>query len=477
MSIYCNKLENMKKSLIIRTSLIISDILALWISLISAVLILNLIRPGAQEYIDFNRLGLAKIFGLSIIAVFWQQNHYNKRIPIWEEIKSIVYIIFIFSIVHFIVTYLVSHHIVKMVNVVFWFLLLFILPLLRYITKLIMIRYDIWQRKVYIIGTGDNAIRVMRLLSNQQILGLTLAAFININEREKITLINKYPVYKYSHILTTDLNNKNDVEIIFALDGTEINLYLKQLNIMQIKYPHVSLIPDIAGLPLYEAKIGHFFGSDEILLSLKNNLSRKFNHWIKRFLDILLSILGIIIFSPFFLIIAIMIKLTGNNVFFKHKRIGRYGNYFYCLKFQTMYKNSQQILDSLLDSDKQIKTQWEKEFKLKNDPRVTKIGKFLRKTSLDELPQLFNVLNGEMSIVGPRPIIKDEVVKYKEDIYYYYLVRPGITGLWQISGRNDIDYPSRVRLDVWYVKNWSMWHDFVIILRTFVVVLKKSGAY
>lgn len=467
----------MKKSIVTRLYLITSDVISLWVSLILAVIILNILRPGGQEYIDFNKLGLAKVFGLSIIAVFWQQNHYIKRKPIWEEIKSNINIIFIFSIIHFIVTYLVAHHIVKMVNVVFWILLLVILPIFRYIAKLIMIYFDLWQRDVYIVGTGNNATRVMDLLKVNKILGLNLKAFVNLYEQENIKLIKGYPVYKFSDILKDNIINKNDTEIIFALDGYEINTHLRELNSLQIHYPHVSLIPDISGLPLYEAQISHFFASDEIFVTLKNNLSRKINHLIKRVLDIFMAIVGIILLSPIFLIIAILIRGDGNKVFFKHKRVGRDGNSFDCLKFQTMHKNSKQILEELLLRDEQLRQEWEQDFKLKNDPRVTRIGKFLRKTSLDEIPQLFNVLKGEMSIVGPRPIIQEEIVKYKEDIYYYNLVSPGITGLWQVSGRNDIDYNSRVRLDVWYVKNWSIWHDFVIIIRTFVVVLKKNGAY
>jgi Undecaprenyl-phosphate galactose phosphotransferase WbaP len=467
----------MKKSIITRLYLITFDVISLWTSLILAVIILNMLRPGGQEYIDFNKLGLAKVFGLSIIAVFWQQNHYIKRKPIWEEIKSTINIILMFSIIHFIATYLVSHRIVKMVNVVFWIILVFILPFLRYIAKLIMIHFDLWNRDVYIVGTGNNALRVMELLKNNRILGLKLKSFVNLSEKQIINSIKGYPVYNYIEILKDDTLNKNDIEIIFALDGHEIDLHLRELNNLQIRYHHVSLIPDISGLPLYEAQISHFFASDEIFLTLKNNLSRKINHLIKRSLDILISIVGIIILLPLFIIIAILIKIEGNAVFFQHRRIGRYGNSFYCLKFQTMYKNSQKILEEILATDEKLKHEWEKDFKLKNDPRVTKIGKFLRRTSLDEIPQLFNVLKGEMSIVGPRPIIKDEVVRYKEDIYYYNLVRPGITGLWQISGRSDVDYNSRVRLDVWYVKNWSIWHDFVIIMRTFIVVFKKNGAY
>ncbi|MBZ1862174.1 sugar transferase, partial [Klebsiella pneumoniae] len=134
-------------------------------------------------------------------------------------------------------------------------------------------------------------------------------------------------------------------------------------------------------------------------------------------------------------------------------------------------------LEELLQSDPQAKAEWDATFKLKDDPRVTSIGKFLRKTSLDELPQLFNVLRGEMSLVGPRPIINAELERYSEEVDYYLLGKPGMTGLWQVSGRSDVDYETRVYLDAWYVKNWSMWNDIAILFKTIGVVVKKDGAY
>ena len=142
-----------------------------------------------------------------------------------------------------------------------------------------------------------------------------------------------------------------------------------------------------------------------------------------------------------------------------------------------MVKNSNEVLEKLLSENKLARKEWNEGYKLKQDPRITSIGRFLRKTSLDELPQLWNVLKGDMSLVGPRPIIDKEIPKYHAEADLYLSARPGITGLWQISGRSDSDYASRVALDSWYVRNWSLWYDFYILLRTAVVVLKRDGAY
>jgi undecaprenyl-phosphate galactose phosphotransferase len=142
-----------------------------------------------------------------------------------------------------------------------------------------------------------------------------------------------------------------------------------------------------------------------------------------------------------------------------------------------MVRNSQKVLQDLLENDPAAREEWEKDFKLKNDPRITSLGDFIRKTSLDELPQLFNVLIGQMSLVGPRPIVEEELARYKENVDYYLLAKPGMTGLWQVSGRNDVDYDKRVYFDAWYVKNWSLWNDIAILFKTVKVVFVRSGAY
>ena len=142
-----------------------------------------------------------------------------------------------------------------------------------------------------------------------------------------------------------------------------------------------------------------------------------------------------------------------------------------------MVMNSQEVLQELLRTSPEARAEWDKDFKLRNDPRITKVGAFLRKSSLDELPQLFNVLKGEMSLVGPRPVIDEELERYGENKDYYLMAKPGMTGLWQVSGRNDVDYDTRVYFDAWYVKNWSLWNDIAIMFKTIGVVTKRSGAY
>jgi Undecaprenyl-phosphate galactose phosphotransferase WbaP len=193
--------------------------------------------------------------------------------------------------------------------------------------------------------------------------------------------------------------------------------------------------------------------------------------------DILGAAALLILLSPALLGLAWLVRRDGGSAIFGHVRVGRNGRRFKCLKFRSMIPNADVVLKELLARDADARAEWDREFKLKNDVRITSIGHFLRKTSLDELPQLVNVLKGEMSLVGPRPIVEAELTRYGADVGYYLMSSPGMTGLWQVSGRNDTDYATRVALDVAYVKNWSIWRDVSILARTFNVVLRGSGAY
>jgi Undecaprenyl-phosphate galactose phosphotransferase WbaP len=198
----------------------------------------------------------------------------------------------------------------------------------------------------------------------------------------------------------------------------------------------------------------------------------------KRALDIIGAGVGLVLLAPFFLIVALMVRADGGPAFFAHQRVGRGGKLFGCLKFRSMVVDSQARLESLLANDPVARAEWEATRKLKNDPRITRIGRFLRSTSLDELPQLINVLLGEMSLVGPRPVQEAEIDRYYgASAAHYMAVRPGITGLWQVSGRSETSYESRVALDVSYVSRPSLLADISILLRTPVAVLSRRGAH
>lgn len=241
---------------------------------------------------------------------------------------------------------------------------------------------------------------------------------------------------------------------------------------------HVAVVPNLVAVPMSNVSVESFFDAKIMVLHIKNNLDNPWNRLLKRLFDIGATIVGGILISPILLLIAIWVYHDSPGpVIFKHRRVGKDGKEFNCYKFRSMCVNSKEVLEHLLATDPAAKAEWDKEFKLKDDPRITKSGAFLRKTSLDELPQLWNVLKGEMSLVGPRPIVQEEVPRYGKYIKEYYSVLPGITGMWQTSGRSDISYPERVQMDSWYVHNWNLWLDLVLLWRTVSVVVHHDGAY
>ncbi len=279
--------------------------------------------------------------------------------------------------------------------------------------------------------------------------------------------IDRYIKVGRINVVAISISNKTSEEI-----SDLVNKILYQVK-------NVLYIPDIKEIPFVGVDTRYFFKEDLLALEIKNNLANKFSFFLKRVFDYTISITILPILIPVMVIISLFIKLTSKGpVIFSQKRVGKDGKVFKCYKFRTMYEDAEERLKEILENNPDLKVEWLKNRKLKNDPRITPIGKFLRKTSLDELPQIFNVLKGDMSLVGPRPVTTEEIkMYYKESAYYYYSVLPGITGLWQVSGRSDTDYENRIALDTWYVRNWSVWLDVVILFKTVKIILKREGAY
>jgi undecaprenyl-phosphate galactose phosphotransferase len=223
----------------------------------------------------------------------------------------------------------------------------------------------------------------------------------------------------------------------------------------------------------------HFFQEQTIGLEVKNNLARPANIFSKRLFDLTVGIIFIVLLCVPMAVISILIRIGSRGpAVFSQERIGKNGKPFRCYKFRTMYADAEQRFNKLLEQAPGVKSEWEQNWKLKDDPRITKIGDFLRKTSLDELPQLFNVLKGDMSLVGPRPVTREEINEfYKDKAELCFGVPLGITGLWQVSGRSSTSYDYRIALDLWYVRNWNLWLDIVILLKTIKIVIKREGAY
>lgn len=290
----------------------------------------------------------------------------------------------------------------------------------------------------------------------------------------------KESLKKFFHSFLNDkylgfkLVDVDQAEYIFISDKLD-NYWDIFLN-FQKKKRKAYILEEKKDFPPLIYKIHLKIGESVMALEYENKLLDGFNLLVKRVIDYVISIVLLPIIIPLMILIAILIKLDSKGpVFYFHERVGKNGKKFKCIKFRTMYTDAEEKLkEYLYNPDK--KKEWETYRKLKDDPRITKIGRFLRKTSLDEIPQIINVLKGDMSLVGPRPVTEEELNKYYGEFKEYYIsVYPGITGLWQVSGRNKLSYKERIFLDVWYVLNWSIWIDFIILVKTIREIFKPSG--
>ena len=358
-----------------------------------------------------------------------------------------------------------------------WIIAFFLIILFRYIVKKIATRCGFLGEPVLLMGAGKTAEIVLDHISKDTGLSYRFIGYLEDNKPNP-TVAAMLP-HLGSFAEAAAVIRKTGVQCVMVIAPG-----LTQQQIQNIIYDlqplvrKISFIPDLGTLPLSTMDIESLVDGHVVLFRMRNNLKNKWNRAIKFVFDMILTVIGGIVIFPILLLIALWIKMDSPGpIIFSQKRVGQHGKEFNCYKFRTMCTDAKEKLEELLKKDSEARKEWKENFKLKNDPRVTSSGKFLRSTSLDELPQIFNVLKGEMSLVGPRPIISQEIHYYGKFIEDYYMVRPGITGMWQTSGRSDTGYDLRVQMDTWYVRNWDFWFDIVLLWRTMKVVINREGAY
>ncbi|AUV40323.1 undecaprenyl-phosphate galactose phosphotransferase WbaP [Klebsiella pneumoniae] len=470
------------RNIIVSTALAISDLFSFMISLYLSLNIFSMIITDYDKYVHDNPISqwIALHWILAICCVAWYSmrlRHYFYRKTFWFELKEILRTLVIFAIIEIAVMAFATWSFSRSLWILTWIFIMILVPLARMLTKRTLDFFGLWRRDTWIIGSGPNAQEAYRAISSERNLGLVIVGFISGDEDfEDDKYIDNLPVLKKSTSWLTNIDKKT--QFIVAVESHQGDLRNKWLRTFMINgYRYVSVIPTLRGMPLDSTDMSFIFSHEVMIFRVQQNLAKWSSRILKRAFDIFGALAIIIVLSPLLLYISRKVKKDGGPAIYGHERIGKGGVPFKCLKFRSMVINSKEVLTALLESDPESKKEWDETFKLKNDPRITKIGGVLRRTSLDELPQLFNVLKGEMSLVGPRPIITAELERYNEEVEYYLLSKPGMTGLWQVSGRSDVDYETRVYLDAWYVKNWSMWNDIAILFKTISVVLRKDGAY
>lgn len=434
----------MKKQLCVLIILAV-DIFGIWLCFGLAVVLKNLLY-GDSLLLDVGRYqGFAPSYVI-MIFLFFYQGIYLRRYDFWHESRILVKSCFLGLLLSLALLALikVNYEFSRASFIMSFAFMAVVLPLFKLVTKRRLFKFGLWQKRAKILGEGEefeSAILESAYLGYVRALGRDYDVLFIGGSRLEAGALNEL----------IESNIRENKEILFT--------------------------PVLRSYDFTQTDIYSIFASRTSLFAIRNSLKNKFNIALKRALDIFLILIALPIWLPIFALTALVVKFDDPNerVFFLQPRLGLHGKKFMCFKFRSMHSDQSFMEEWLNDNPGEVE-HYAIFKKYKNDPRITKIGKILRKTSLDELPQIINVLKGDMSIVGPRPYLPCEEGEFKNNTDLILAVKPGITGLWQVSGRSDVDFATRAGMDTWYMKNWSIWNDIVIIIKTFKVVLAREGA-
>jgi Undecaprenyl-phosphate galactose phosphotransferase WbaP len=348
-----------------------------------------------------------------------------------------------------------------------------LVPLARECVRQLFAREPWWGYPAVVFGAGPTGSAVVKAALNEPGLGLKPIAVLDDSRYRRE--IHGVPVFSDGDLTPVLLYPPRPAYAVFAVQDIPRSELVPMLERHRANFSHIILIPetaDFANLWVRPSRLGGMLG-----LELRQRMQWH-EQALKRLVDLLLCLAGAVLAVPLCLAVAVLVRLDSSGpALYGQRRIGYKGQRFTAWKFRSMVQDADAVLEDHLHRNPRLREEWEREHKLRNDPRITRIGRFLRRTSLDELPQVWNVLMGDMSLVGPRPIVDKEVVRYGRSFDLYTSVKGGITGLWQVSGRSDTSYEERVHLDTFYIRNWSLWLDYCILFRTVAVVLFRKGAY
>ncbi len=431
---------------------------------------------------QFSYAYFLSLWWIPVIFLFFifYEGLYEKNLPFWDEARIVIKAVSLGALTVMAIVTLgkMQDRISRLVLLGIWITSLPIFPLFRLRGKKFLYSIGVWKERVLILGAGNAGRLVMKGLQREKHMGYDVIGFLDDDEKKRGEIINGKKVFGRIRHFRKFIKDLSIATVVVAIPSLPPERLTALTAGVQNHAPNTMVIPDLKGIALLNTDLSHLFYEEIFLMNIRNNLKSLPNRLLKRLFDITVSL----VFMPFLLpligIIGFLIRLeTPGPAIYAHDRIGKNGKTFRCYKFRTMQRDAEERLKELLENNKEIRNEWERNWKLKEDPRITKIGRFLRKTSLDELPQIFNVIKGEMSLVGPRPYLQREKNDIEKNIEVICSAHPGITGLWQVSGRSDTGYEYRVKLDSWYIMNWSLWLDVVILFKTARVVTQMEGAY
>ena len=432
-----------------RLILTVFDVIAIYISIVMAYFL----RVSLEGYFDAPVAGDIThytdrfIVYIVVIMTFVSVGIYKHRHDFWEEtyfvlkslVVSLVLVLSILALSKSIENYS------RFIIVASFFIMAFVIPVVKFILKKKLSVFGTWSKKAEVVSIDSNV--------TNEIFGTKYLGYI-----------------KSSH---------TNSEVVFMdTQGMPLEEVESRLLTLSHEKKEIIFIPILNSFNFANARIIEIFNARTNMIVLDNSLLKRRNIVTKKVVDMFLSVLLIPLLIPIFLIIRFLMRKEEplGSIFFKQERIGKNGETFVCYKFRSMYEDGDKILEEYLKEHPEEIESYEKYHKYINDPRITKVGAFMRRTSLDELPQIINVFKGEMSLIGPRPYMLNEKKKIGTKVDMVLAVKPGITGLWQVSGRSDVDFHSRVDMDVYYTRNWNLWLDLVVLIKTIKTVLVREGA-
>ena len=406
-----------------------------------------------------------KAFVLAVYPfVFAYEGLYTKRLAGWEEVRRYVRGVMIATAAVMILLFLWRIWIVSRVAVLLALAFSMVLtPLARALLKRLLAVAGLGRQQLVVLGGGQAAAQFANELTRHRALGYVIGR--QVPHRPGAGAVEEALVQA----------SAPDAVLAVVSDSFTPDEMRSVLRLAERRFADLLVIPTAALLQSTAAEVEQV--GSILVMKYQHNLLRPLNIYTKLAVELAGTVLLLVVLAPLFLVLALLVKASSPGpVLFRQKRIGRDRRLFHCLKFRTMYQNAEQRLSDMLANDDALRAEWLKYARIPNDPRATRPGRFLRRFSLDELPQLWNVLRGEMALVGPRPYLPVESDRIGESLDTIVRVRPGMTGLWQVSGRTSLPFKERLTLDEYYIRNWSLWMDFSIVLRTLRAVVGARGA-
>lgn len=454
--------------------LLLADMVALAASFFAAGGLVLLFSQFA-EGLDYGELlaspsmtrpGEIMVFATALMVWFWRKGHYTQRQPFWMEANQVLAGCLLALLCDGFLQFALKQVFSRLWLVNTWALAVPSILVVRWLARHLLDVFGFWKIPTLVVGSADRIAEAVALLDSEPNLGFRVVGRSSFESVEA----GSPPGWRQA------CARHGASMVVLAAEEAEMNRYRDSISALSLDGVPFLCVQSLSGLPVQSLRAVHLVGHD-VLLLMESGRPDAATRVIKTAFDWIAALILTVLLLPLLLGLALAVRRDGGPIFYGDKRIGRHGRHFECLKFRTMVLDADKTLAGILGRDPVMRAEWDATRKLREDPRITPVGRFMRTRSLDELPQLLNVLRGDMSLIGPRPVPVDEAEAYGPELVYYCLGRPGITGLWQVSGRNNLDYAQRVRLNTWYLKNWSLWLDILILIKTVPALLLRKGAY